>query len=105
MIPSATTTNKLPMVVASSIAIFVIEPLSVRVTRVTQFQKRDLQIGASKLGKYISNYAAQYSLATWELLREKYERNGSLIDSELLLSFIDKTSSVPALNGDQMKLV
>ena len=98
--------QKAEVVVASTIAMFVIEPLAGRVSRVTQLQKTDLNLGDSKLSKMFGNYVAQYSLHILDKLLLKYERNGDLVDAELRGAFMNKLPlSARKLSGDHEKLI
>ena len=89
----------------STTALFVIERLSGRVSRVTQLQKTDLKLPEGFIGDAINMYATKYSLTILDTLYFDYERNGGVIDFEMRNAFIANMPSVPVISKDYTYLV
>ena len=83
---------------AASPAIYILDQLTERVTRVTQVAMIDLKIGGGHIGTMISYLASKYLLALLDDLHTKYERKGGDVDSELRREFVDKIGTAPALS-------
>jgi len=93
------------VVLATTTALFVIERLAERVSRITQLQKTDLKLPDGFIGDAINKYAAKYSLLVLDELYTKYERKQKEVDSDIRLEFIKKIASAPPISTEYTSLV
>ena len=93
------------LVLASTVAIVILEPVAPRVTRITQLQRTDLKLhNAIELA--LSKFAAKYTLSVLDSLHEKYLRNGLLVDTEEVRRvFMDRIEHTSTLTEEQKVLV
>ena len=91
-------------VLASTTALFVLEPLADRVTRIIQLQQTDLNLGGA-IGDMISNFAAKYALSILGELHTKYQRKGSVVDAEMREAFISKIPDALSIKDEFLDLV
>ena len=92
------------VILGTTTAMVILEPLATRVTRVTQVQQSDLKIPGS-VGDMISNAGAKYSLNTLDQLHYQYQRAGTVVDAEVRKKFIDEIHGVRLLTAPQLLLV
>ena len=100
-----TCTTSTGAVIGRTEGLFVLEPLSPRVTRITQVQQTDLKLGEGYIGTAANNYAAKYSLGTLIMLHTKYQREEKVVDKEARMEFISKIDGARALTDENLPLV
>ena len=104
--PSSSSNSSSSGVVFGGItALFVLEPIAPRVTRVIQVQLSDLKFDRMTFGSLLSNLTAKIALGVLKSLRIKYQRLGLTVDKEIREEFISNIPLAPPLTPDQQDLI
>ena len=89
----------------SSTALVVLEPLDINVTKIMQIQQTDLALGSGIIGTAVSNYTAKYLLSSLDILYTKYQRVGTMVDSEIRKTFEENISKAPKISDELEDLI